>query len=145
MLFRCFRPDHPYVQPPDQRPHTPIKLLVQPYTNHQTSPEATKSLRHALMDKTNYQMYTYQPGYSPAPVSFSQINYQMYTYQPEYSPAPVSLSQTNCQIGVCSPEYLITWTSKIDHQPDHIYCENQQGHYTDLKQNSFRSGDDWPD
>jgi hypothetical protein len=145
MLTRCFQPDHPYVQPPDQRPHAPTKLPVQSYTKHQTSPEATRSLRHALTDQTNYQMCTYQPEYSPAPVSLSQINYQMCTYQPEYSPAPVSLSQTNYQIIVCNPDHLITWTSQIDHQQDHKCCENQHGHYTDIEPNSFRSGDDWPD
>ena len=147
-------------QPPNIRPRG--LLNTTPPTDHQTDRRPADYLYTAgLFEQpyTNHQISDCQPDYL---LAFSKIYqprhllahvYQTRIYQPEHLLAHAYQTGINDQMSA----YRLQMSAyRLDHIPRHtqLYCCNRKGqhliqqlhgNYTDLKPNSFRSGDDWPD
>ena len=125
-----------------------ITIRVPQPDHHCQSASARPPLSECLSQTTTVGMP--QPDYYHLP-------------QPDYCYLG-ALTTSSAPENVHKPEHLITWTSQHDHyvcvyQSHHLsgstqlcYCmkgqciiQQQHGNYTDLKPNSYRSGDDWPD
>ena len=138
--------DHLCVQP-----HTSTRLPIQSHINqisaylpdHQPAP--TNKINAHLLDQTYHQIVYKPDNLSSCLSSTSQTSHPMSIYQPAHLLA--STIHINLQMCAYQPDHMHL------PRPTQICCcclrghliQQQHGHYFDLKPNSPRSGDDWPD